>query len=550
MLAVLPVMSSWLNNRFQVTVRDLPLPVVLCLILTLIIAAIFFRRFIRNNLAALTGGIIAVLFLGQKYNGLFFKFLDKWKDAYGGFFSLGFSILTIAFAYSINLLIARFTLRWPSRTDLLAKAGMVTITAAFLLQFYSLAKVIIIEWPQFFYRPPVISEKLAVDPSGYKPDIYYIVLDRYTNQNVMKSQFNFDNSDFVNFLEDNNFLVNPDAYSNYSSTTTSIASTLNVDYNSDLVKKFGQASYQTVEAYHEAIRYASVIKQLKSLGYSYYHLGTWYEATSQAPLADHYYQPEGQLTVLNHRFTLTDFTKKELIASIFWRLVRFGVNIGDFEILAYSSQNEIDATLSKISLLKDIADSGSGGRFVFAHILVPHDPFFFNPDGSLAQNPWIDNVGKPVKEKYVGQVEFINNQMKDLIIRIKKNSQGQAVIILQSDEGPFPMHFNGEQFDLGAVNNEMTTGDMNQWSDQDLKMKYGILAAYEVPKATPQDLTLGGDSVNIFRLVFNTYFGGQLPYLPRCYYSYPNGRDKAFLYTDINECLTGQNNPACSKDSS
>ncbi|MFH1366389.1 MAG: hypothetical protein ABIH38_00165 [Patescibacteria group bacterium] len=549
MFAVLPVITSWLNNRYQVTVFDLVLPVILSLILSLIIGAIFYRSFIRNNLAGLAGAATAVLFLGQKYNGLLFKFLDKWKDAYGGYFSLVFFLATIVICFLIYFLISKITKKWPFKTDVLVKAGIIVITVAFLLQFYSLVKVVVIEWPQFFYRPSSISEKLAVDPTGFKPDIYYIVLDRYANQNVMKSQFDFSNEDFIGFLKDNNFFVDPDAYSNYSSTATSIASTLNADYNSEIVRKFGAVSQQTVQPYHDSIHYASVTKQLKSLGYSYYHLGTWYEGTSVAPLADHYYQPEGQLTVFNRTYTLTDFTKKELIASIFWRLVRYGVNLGNYKILTYSSQSEIEATLSKISILNDIAEASSGGRFVFAHLLVPHDPFYFKPDGSLSLNPWIDNEGEPVKQKYVDQVGFVNNQMEDLITKIKENSQGQAVIILQSDEGPYPMHFTGEQFNLGVVNDELTTGDMRQWPDQDLKMKYGILAAYEVPKATKEDFAAAGDSVNIFRLVFNTYFGGNLPYLPKCYYANPDGRDKAFLYSNISERLTGQNDSACANDS-
>lgn len=550
MLDILPIISKWLKNSDQVTIQDLILPAALSLILSAVVAVIFLYFYNKNRFAGLAGAVLAVFILGQEYHSHLFNFLGRLRDAYKNHFVLAFFLATVILTYSISFLIHKLTKKWLSKTDILARAGFIAIAVAFLIQFYPVAKVFVIEWPQFFYRPPALAGQVTTSPSSAKPDIYYIVLDRYTSQNVLKSQFNFDNSDFINFLTDNKFFVNPDALDNYPFTTMSIASTLNADYNSDLVKKFSKDSDQTLEPYHDAVRYASVIKQLKSLGYSYYFLGTWYEATNQAPLADHFYQPEGQLTVFNHTSALSDFSKQALSASIFLNSVNHGLTIGNLKVLTYSGQTPIVATLSKIDILNNIAREPAGGRFVFAHILVPHDPYYFNADGTLAADPGVNNINEPLKQKYLGQVEFINNQMKSIISKIQKNSQGQAIIIIQSDEGPYPMEFNEQQFDMNIVENELRYGDMRQWSNQDLKMKYGILAAYYVPKATNQDLETGGDSVNIFRLVLNTYFGDKLPYLPRCYYVYPKGRDKAFLYTNINNRLTGQTNSACSSDGS
>jgi hypothetical protein len=429
----------------------------------------------------------------------------------------------------------------------LAGGVALAILVAFSLQFFTTLSVLISAWPQYSYRPPELS--ITTTNPASKPDVYYIVLDRYTSQSVLTNQFGFDNSDFLSFLTTNQFSVNPNAHSNYPYTTMSIASTLNADYHTDPISKFASASNQTLEPYHDSIRYASVIQEFKKLGYSYYHLGSWYEASNQAPLADHYFQPEGQLTIAGQTIPLNTFSKNELSRSLYWDIVNQGITMGKLSLLGYSGQNEVDATLSKISTLKNLAVQPSGGRFIFAHILVPHDPYYFNADGSLSASSGNDNVGQTIKQKYVGQVEYINSQMKDILTSVQTHSQGKAVVIVQADEGPYPMQLNDQNFDQHSVGDELSNGDMSAWSDQNLQMKYGILAAYHLPQASPEALAAGGDSVNIFRVFFNSYFGSKLPYLPRCYYDFPNGRGQSFVYSDITSRLTGQSSSLCPKDS-
>lgn len=549
MLSVLPAISDWLKNRDQVTVVDLGVPVVLCLILSAGITAVFFRSFLHNRFAALLFGVGVLLLLGQYYPQTLFKIVDKLiHRRWGNWQVLAFFVVAIIITAVVYRLFDKFTRRWQTKTNALATAGSIVISVAFLIQFFTLARVVIIEWPQFFYRPPALTMALAAKPANTKPDIYYIILDRYVSQDVLTNQFNFDNSPFTNWLTTNGFTVKPDAYSNYPFTAMSVASTLSANYLSDQVHKFGTAVYQTMQPYYDTIHYAPAIRQVKSLGYSYYHLGTWYEATSTAPLADHYYQPDGQLTVLNHRFTLSNTMRIMLINSVYQLFVQRDITVNNFTIINFTQQDARAATLYKFDVLKKITNAQPGGRFIFAHFLVPHYPYYFNADGTRAADPKINNNGKKIKQKYTDQLQFVNSQIKLIVETINQKSDGQAIIILQSDEGEYPMYLNDEQFWLGAEK-MLFAFDMRTWSDVNLKMKYGILAAYHVPQATTQALTDGGDPVNIFRLIFNTYFGGQLSYLPKCYYTYPHGRGNPFVYSNINDRLTGQTNPACSSDS-
>jgi hypothetical protein len=87
------------------------------------------------------------------------------------------------------------------------------------------------------------------------------------------------------------------------------------------------------------------------------------------------------------------------------------------------------------------------------------------------------------------------------------NQTFPPIIIVQSDEGPYPDFLDGFEW-------TETSG-----SDVDLRTKTGILSAYYLPGTEEGILYPSITPVNSFRLVFNLYFGTDLDLLPdRCYY--------------------------------
>lgn len=553
MLALQPTLADFLNNRYQVSVQDLILPVVLATLAAAIVTAVFGRR----SRLARGGYFAALLTVALLTNGYESRLQAVYPalqavlplNSLGGLespmISLIFIILIFAGAYWVGrglvAVIKRFN--WSQR-DISVAIG-IAIAAAFLFQGLPTARDLVIEWPQFFYKPPTSAQLAAAKVTSTKPDIYYIVLDRYASQSVLTNQFNFTNSDFINFLGNQGYYTNPNAHNNYPYTTMSISSTLNADYQTDLIKKFGASPDQTIVPYHAAIQNSSVIAKLKSLGYQYDLLGSWYDATNKSPLADNLYQTDGQFWFLGKLTMLDDLDKSEISGTWAWRFIQQGLTIGHLHLLDYHSQSGTDMTMSQLATLKSLAAKTTGGRLILAHILVPHDPYYFNADGSLSTTPASDNSGQPIKQKYLGQVQYINSQMKQILTEINQKSNGQAVVVLQADEGPYPVQLNDQNFSQQSVDDELQTVDMRSWSTTDLKMKFGNLAAYHIPAAKPADLAAGADSVDVFRLIFNSYFGTKFNYLPQCYYAYPNGRDKTFLYADITDRLIGHASPGC-----
>lgn len=558
MIMLVPILTSFLQNRFEVSLQAMLLPLVLALLTATIVALIFWglfqRRFLAGYLAAAAVAVILSTSFNDRLNSISglisgllpLPSLGSFNDLVIDLVFIGL-ILTGAYWLGRGLAVLVHRRKWPERD--LVMGLFLAITTAFVIQLIPTAKTLIVAWPQYFYKPQRLSTTTATASStNSKPDIYYIVLDRYASQSVLKSQFKFDNGDFLDYLRANGYQTNPNAHQNYPYTTMSIASTLSGNYLSDQINRFAGSSSQSIVPYHRTIKYSPIVQDLKSLGYQFHEIGTWYEATDQAPLADHFYLQDSKLTVFNHEFHLEGFSNSYLKDSVYAKLVNLNIKLGRFTILNLATQGQADMTKSALGTLNYLADQSSGGRFIFAHLLIPHDPYFFNSDGSLALNADSNNIGQPIKQKYLGQVQYINSQMKPLLDKIRRHSSGQAAVILQADEGPYPIQLNDQIFDQTQVSTEINDLDMNSWSDQDLAMKYGNLAAYYIPQASNADLTSGGDNLNIFRLVFNTYFGQHLSYLPQCIYAYPNGRQKPFLYSDVTKRLTGNSNPACQAD--
>lgn len=418
----------------------------------------------------------------------------------------------------------------------------------FLSQFVPLARVL----PSMIAQSAVQSPQFAAPtaaPAATKPDIYYLVFDRYASQKTLSDQLSFSNAPLLDYLAASGFTTNNAAYSNYPYTGISVSSTLAANYTKDQVAPFVNQEVNQHTLFHNLNRTSPVIRALKQAGYKYYSIGSTYGATNQAPLADVDYAAQHAITIYNRHFKrLRGVESSQFLQSLYamfapaaappwWPFRGAEVQAVEYDRVQFLTLDEL------------ASDPHPGGRFILAHILVPHEPYFFNGDGSLSTFQTVDSVGKPIKQKYLGQVEFVNNQIKPILEKINKLSDGQSVVLLNADEGPYPSRLNSTfENPTGAVADaeNIPGDDMRKWSDDWLQMKYGILQAAHIPAATPDDLA-NLSSVNLFRIVLNRYLGYQLPYLPNCHFALSSDSAYEFRYADITQRLTGTANPACAQ---
>lgn len=330
-----------------------------------------------------------------------------------------------------------------------------------------------------------ISSQVLVSSTTNQPNIYYIVLDSYTRQDELLDRYHFDNSAFIQELRNLGFYVADCSLSNYSYTPGSIGSTLNMDYLYNVTSELSKS--KNTGLLYDLVPNNRVRRSLKMDGYRIVSFDTSYNWVNWHD-ADIYYG--------NPSFYLTDrfFYPFEtlLIDTTVLRVLQKHdlVSLKDVKGVPTVNyvQSHIKKTMTALDNLK-LTTTLEGPNFVYAHILVPHAPFVFNPDGSASWDNYFDeHTGEKganvnVSEGYIKNIQFINNQIIEIIQYLLENSDPDPVIIVQGDH---------------SLNKEN---------------RYPILNAYYFPDKDYQSLYSSISPVNSFRVIFDKYFGAKLPLL-------------------------------------
>ncbi len=348
-------------------------------------------------------------------------------------------------------------------------------------------------------RADLTELQLAPADPGDLPDVYYIILDRYAGSTALTETYDFDNEPFLTALEDRGFRVARQAHSNYIKTPLSLVSSLSMDYLDADALQAEAENAKDREPIHRLLRERlPVPTALKELGYEYLHIGNWWTPSATNVDADRTFHYDGQdefSTVLAQTTLLRAFTEPESAPTDPW----------DWRVLREHTRYAL-GRLDEIPALP-------GPKFVFAHLLLPHDPYVFDTDGSFMDRAQVEQQGQV--ESYRRQLSYANDRMLQLVDRILSQSGPDAVIMLQADEGPFPARYRADEWGF----------DWRNARDDELEEKFGILFAMRVPEA---DLDAAGfhdaiTPVNTFRLIFNARFGTDLPLLP----------DRIWAHTDL-----------------
>ncbi|HEM61567.1 MAG TPA: hypothetical protein ENO24_04700, partial [Chloroflexi bacterium] len=320
-------------------------------------------------------------------------------------------------------------------------------------------------------------------------DIYYIILDGYARADVLQEVYQYDNTEFIEYLSSKGFYVASESRSNYCQTFLSLASSLNMTHLDDLAARVGPESRARRPAVN-MIWYSDVARLLKGLGYTTvaFSTGWWGTEITQADL---YLSPGWQPDYFQSE--LIGMTPFPFLAGQFGAQDQHGVHreriLYTFEGLAGLSQ--LDAPL-----------------FAFAHIIAPHPPFVFGSDGeeigseyrlTIRDGEHIIGEGGLTRQEYVAgyrdQLVFVNSKVQETVEAILSEPSRPATIILQADHGP------GSMLDWESAENS------NLWE------RFSILNAYYLPDGGEAELYDSITPVNTFRVIFNTYFGADLELL-------------------------------------
>ncbi len=341
---------------------------------------------------------------------------------------------------------------------------------------------------------------LSLPVGAAAPDIYFIIVDAYGREDVLRDFYAYDNSEFLDFLRAQGFYVAAAGHSNYPKTDLSLASTLNMQYLDVLAEEMGRSPESRLPL-AEMIDQSRVRGALAGLGYRFVAFDTGVPYTSLED-ADIYISP--RLPSFLPR-TLTEF-EVMLLRTTAFRIVLDGylqTQQGPGTPDAFLADLQRRRVLLTLETLPEIP--GWDGRyFVYAHIDIPHPPFVFERDGtprpltgefSLLDGQGFAGPPDEYVEGYLAQLEFLNGRLREVLPRIIRESDVPPVIILQGDHGP-RLHTVWE-------NSEATN----------MREGMGTLEAFFLPGGGEDRLYPTISSVNTFRVVFDHYFGGDLDLL-------------------------------------
>ncbi len=165
--------------------------------------------------------------------------------------------------------------------------------------------------------------------------------------------------------------------------------------------------------------------------------------------------------------------------------------------------------------LQSAAVGGTQPRFTFVHILAPHPPFVFGPNGEEVRpfhmgytyvdgSHFYQNGGtqKMYSTGYAGQATYLSKLIVGAVTEILKKSSKPPVIIIQGDHGS----------KLRLDQEDVNKTDLNEC--------FPNLNAFYVPPKVRAKLYDGITPVNSFRILFNGLFGDKFPMLAdHSYYS-------------------------------
>ncbi|MEE8373794.1 MAG: sulfatase-like hydrolase/transferase [Dehalococcoidia bacterium] len=348
---------------------------------------------------------------------------------------------------------------------------------------------------------PALNEEgngLIVENPDDLPDIYYIILDSYGRDDTLSDVYDYDNSEFTDYLTDRGFYVASGSRANYSETVQSVASSLNMEYPA--VLQDGILDTMDSSQLTRMIVDSEVSRLLKSVGYRYILVFSGWNLKDMNEYAE-VYSYAYEIGWGSARIRISSFAEHLLGSTALGPLAD--------SLITAEGRNSI---LYFFDALSGVVDA-RGPKFVLAHVTSPHPPWYFDRDGGPAlpsDQPYASGFSggaflRPPswydKERYVDQLAFVNSKIEPIIEAILSGSDTAPIIIVQADHGPWT--YPNED---GASNETIVERQMAE--------KMRILNAYYLPGKNNRLLYESITPVNSFRVVFNLFFGTTYQMLP------------------------------------
>jgi hypothetical protein len=312
----------------------------------------------------------------------------------------------------------------------------------------------------------------------HRPDIYLVVVDAYPGFIAEEMDTGDPREGFIAELEASGFQVPRSAWSPYWSTGLTVPSILDMAYpqvNADEGRADRRRRYQMISGDNQLVRVLNdngYETTMIESGWSGSRCGRFYDRCISGPFLD-----EGVLTLLAGTVAAPHLSR------------------------TYGSAFT-GGSLNTMRELKQFAMEGgadSDPRFVFAHLVVPHPPFFLQPDCTTRINA--ERGGSTFHregvEPEVREAAFVEQRdCVDLFLRqLTSAVSDEDLLVFVSDHG--------------TDRRSQLAGAGSEWSHEAVVERMNAFLAVRYPGECP--IPEGHVTVNLFRVLLACLSGAEIP---------------------------------------
>jgi hypothetical protein len=337
-----------------------------------------------------------------------------------------------------------------------------------------------------FYVNLTTAPRLAQVPDSLKPDIFLFVFDEYASSISLKDYMAFDNSRIDSSLSQHHFYISRRSMSNYNSTPHSLGSMLGLDYF-DMPLEGSKSSAKDLLKARYTFENSLLPRLLKAQGYTVRNHGLLDLKDHPAP---HIVLFENDIAAALYDETLIARIEKEVA----WNWNIPFLQSARKKKIEVHFEEQVMTTLSNLREgIQELRTPAKQPRFVLAHVLLPHEPYFFDRNGKRREVQLSDNDPHIRDSLYLDQLRFANTWIDSIAQAANKPSDRPRIVIIEGDHGRRDDPVTGISY---IRNKQFMNLNACYFSDQNYSMLYDSISP-----------------VNSFRVVLNKYFQTNLPIL-------------------------------------
>lgn len=494
LFAIFPIVYLFSINTIETSFNDIIFPILISISVTVIllmISRLILKDWVRSGL------IVSLLLVISFYYGHIYSLLDSSIIGELGIGRHRYLLPIFSLVFIVGTI---FIVRTQIDLDKLKKiinVIAITLIVITIPNFVSTDGSVVKSINEIQFQNQEMSydlKNLSILNTQEKVDVYYIILDGYASSERMKQDLLFDNYGFLSELESRGFFAPDISSSNYPSTGWSLTSSLNMNYLP--VRNEIQTDAEYAFLIEEMNQKNEVMRNFDYLDYEIFYYRT-YRVFAENPM------------FIDQIICQNDNPINSKFNNILLRTTILGFLSNQIKL-----ESDRQTILCAFTEIPNLVDKTDKPIFAFMHMLIPHPPYLFGPNGENVIGDKTQTVeGSYVdKEKYIDSIKFTNKKILQVIDKIQHNNKN-SIIIVQSD--------HGYDFEI----------DYENPSDLSLKQRLSNINAIYMPNNEKNILYQGITPVNVFRVIFNNYFDTSYEILPDKVYYSPYGDN--FIYKNI-----------------